>query len=214
MSEFLAPNPVTTDSDLPEWLEDISGQKSDAEHHAVQRRFSTFTVVSFLIIVGLLAILGYALYLRGKSQPTHGPAPAFSLTMFEHDAMTMSGEKISLKDLRGQAIVVNFWASFCIPCQQEAPMLERVWNDYKDQGVVFLGINTEDPLSDAIAYLNQYQVTYPNAPDQGGRIEKEYRITGIPETFVIDTNGNIVQHFMSQPSERELRAEIETALNS
>ncbi len=214
MSDSLAPNPNPTDSDLPEWLEAVAGQKPDASAETVERRFSTFTVVSFLVILVLLGILGYALYLRSQSQPTHGPAPSFSLTMFDYEGMAMSGERVSLKDLRGQAVVVNFWASFCIPCQQEAPMLERVWNDYRDQGVVFLGINTEDPLSDALDYLAQYQVTYPNAPDQGGRIEKEYRITGIPETFVIDTEGNIVQHFLSQPSERELRAEIENALNS
>ena len=205
-------NNLASEPELPDWLEQIAGDTPQAQADTVERRFSTFSIVSFLVIAGLLLFIGYALYLRGKSQPTSGPAPTFSITMYDADQLAMNGEKVALKDLQGKAVVINFWASFCIPCQDEAPMLERVWNDYRDQGVVFLGINTEDPATDALDYLAQYQITYPNAPDEGGKIEKKYRITGIPETFVIDTQGNIVQHFMSQPSERELRAQIDRAL--
>lgn len=91
-------------------------------------------------------------------------------------------------------------------------MLERVWNDYRDRGVIFLGINTDDPLKNALDYLVEYQITYPNAPDVGERVEEAYRITGIPETFVINTRGEIVRHFLSEPNERDLRAAIERAL--
>jgi len=91
-------------------------------------------------------------------------------------------------------------------------LLERVWNDYRDRGVIFLGVNTEDPLKEALDYLIEYEITYPNAPDQGGRMEEAYRITGIPETFVINTQGEIVRHFLSEPNERDLRNAIERAL--
>jgi cytochrome c biogenesis protein CcmG/thiol:disulfide interchange protein DsbE len=134
--------------------------------------------------------------------------------MYDFNQIAMSGQQVRLKDLRGKAVVVNFWASYCDPCKIEAPMLERVWNDYKDQGVVFLGLNTNDPLKNALDYLTQYGITYPNAPDEGSRIEDAYRITGIPETFVISTQGKIVRHFMSEPNERELRDMIDQALRS
>jgi cytochrome c biogenesis protein CcmG/thiol:disulfide interchange protein DsbE len=109
-------------------------------------------------------------------------------------------------------VVLNFWASYCEPCKDEAPVFERVWREYRDQNVVFLGINTDDIESDAMAYLDRYEITYPNAPDVGGHIEDDYRITGIPETFIIDAEGNVSRHFISAVREGELRAEIEDAL--
>ncbi len=199
-------------SDLPDWLAQIAGKSEEARPQQVQQRVSMFTVVAGLITIGLLIVIGYALWQRSQATPTEGPAPDFAVTMFEFDQMAMSGESVTLAGLRGQAVVVNFWASYCVPCQKEAPMLERVWNDYRDRGVIFLGINTEDPLKEALDYLVEYGVTYPNAPDRGGHMEDAYRITGIPETFVISTQGEIVQHFLSEPNERDLRDAIERAL--
>lgn len=212
MTDHDAVQPVQDQDDLPDWLAEVAGEKPVAESQQVAQRFSTFNVIAGLIIVALLGVIGYALYQRSQSQPTAGPAPDFTVTMYDFDQIAMSGEHVSLKDLRGKAVVINFWASFCIPCQKEAPMLERVWNDYRDRGVIFLGINTEDPLKNALDYLVEYQITYPNAPDQGGRMEGAYRITGIPETFVINTRGEIVRHFLSEPNERDLRAAIDRAL--
>ncbi|MCZ7541487.1 MAG: TlpA family protein disulfide reductase [Anaerolineae bacterium] len=201
-------------ADLPDWLAQIAGGGEEAKPQQVRQRFSMFTVVAGLVTVGLLIVIGYALWQRSKATPTEGPAPDFAVTMYEFNQMAMSGESASLAGLRGKAVVVNFWASYCVPCQQEAPMLERVWNDYRDRGVIFLGINTEDPLKEALDYLVEYKVTYPNAPDQGGRMEKAYRITGIPETFVISTQGEIVRHLLSVPNERDLRNAIDRALES
>jgi cytochrome c biogenesis protein CcmG, thiol:disulfide interchange protein DsbE len=212
MTENASHEAAAAQSDLPEWLQDVTGEKEPGSVQVAQK-ISTFGVVALFVIVGLLGVIGYALYQRSQATPTEGPAPDFSVSMFDFDRIAMSGETVGLQDLRGQAVVINFWASYCIPCQQEAPMLERVWNDYREQGVVFLGINTEDPLKEALDYLVEYEITYPNAPDKGARIEKAYRITGIPETFVINTEGEIVRHFLSEPTERDLRAEIERALN-
>ncbi|MGQ9849628.1 MAG: TlpA family protein disulfide reductase [Aggregatilineaceae bacterium] len=212
MTDHDAVPPVQDQTDLPDWLAEVAGEKPVAESQQVAQRFSTFNVIAGLIIVALLGVTGYALYQRSQSQPTAGPAPDFTVTMYDFDQIVMSGERVSLKDLRGQAVVINFWASFCVPCQKEAPMLERVWNDYRDRGVIFLGINTDDPLKNALDYLVEYQITYPNAPDVGERVEEAYRITGIPETFVINTRGEIVRHFLSEPNERDLRAAIDRAL--
>jgi cytochrome c biogenesis protein CcmG/thiol:disulfide interchange protein DsbE len=208
------PHAAAQQPDLPEWLREIAGDEPDSAAGQVQQKISTFGVVSILVILGLLGVIAYALYKRSQTQPTSGPAPAFAVTMYDFDQIAMSGQRVQLKDLRGKAVVVNFWASYCDPCKTEAPMLERVWNDYRDQGVVFLGLNTNDPLKNALDYLTQYGITYPNAPDEGSHIEDAYRITGIPETFVISPQGKIVRHFMSEPNERELRDVIDQALKS
>ena len=206
------------DAELPEWLQEVTEEareKAPAADRPVQQRISTSSVVMMLGVLVVIALLGYAMIERERQRntPKSGPAPDFEVTMFDYAPMVMSGETVSLESLRGQAIVINFWASYCVPCQQEAPMLERLWREYRDQGVIFLGINTEDPLKEALDYLARYGITYPNAPDNGARMETAYRITGIPETFVINTKGEIVQHFLSEPNERDFRASIERALS-
>jgi cytochrome c biogenesis protein CcmG/thiol:disulfide interchange protein DsbE len=192
--------------ELPDWLQEVAGEKKQTG--AVPQRISTFGVVAVLFIVALLIVIGYALYQRSLSQPTTGPAPTFSITTYG------DRESIALADLKGKVVVINFWASWCVPCQDEAPLLEEMWREYKDRGVVFLGVNTDDIESKALAYLDEYDVTYPNAPDVGGKIEDQYRITGVPETFIVDPNGEISHHFIAPVNERDLRAEIDLALAS
>jgi cytochrome c biogenesis protein CcmG/thiol:disulfide interchange protein DsbE len=199
----------TGQSDLPEWLEQVTGEAPPAR---VQQKLSPMTVALILVAIGLLAIVGFALYERNRETPTAGPAPAFSVTIWNLDRLAMAGQRVSLDSLKGKTIVLNFWASWCIPCQQEAPMFERVWNDYKDQGVVFLGVDADDTDSAAFDYIEKYNLTYPHAPDQGGRMTKAYRTTGYPETFIINGDGQIMRHFISSPNEAELRSEIERAM--
>ena len=214
MSENQLTDNVSQQPDLPDWLEQVASGQPREGAEPVQQRFSAFGVTAILIIVGLLFVIGYALYQRNQATPTEGPAPKFSVTVFDVEQLERRGELLNLADFQGNVVVLNFWASYCLPCRDEAPMLERVWREYKDQGVVFLGINTDDIERDALAYLKEFGVTYPNAPDQGGRIEDQYRITGIPETFVSNAEGEITWHIPAPVGERELRAEIERALES
>jgi len=200
--------------ELPDWLRDATDDAPASPAGQVQQRFSTFGVVAILVAFGVLVVIGYALYQRSQKTPNKGPAPHFAVTMFDFDQIAMPGEHVELKDLRGKVVVINFWASYCEPCKVEAPMLERVWQDYKGQDVVLLGIDTNDPLKNALDYLEEYGITYPNAPDQGGHIEDAYRITGIPETFVVNKQGEIMQHYISTPNESDLRNQIERALES
>lgn len=208
------------DEALPEWLRKATGDDSppvDAANPAaepVQQRVSSMGVMLMLLAVGLLVVVGYALYDRSRETPTEGPAPDFAISVWEMDRLALAGQNLDLAALEGQTIVLNFWASWCIPCQQEAPMFERVWQEYADRGVVFLGVNTEDTDSAVFEYIDEFDLTYPHAPDRGGRMEEAYRITGIPETFIINGDGEIMHHFISSPNEADLRAEIDRALNS
>jgi cytochrome c biogenesis protein CcmG/thiol:disulfide interchange protein DsbE len=137
-----------------------------------------------LVWGGLLVLLTIlALGLRRTQQ---GPVaigdriPSFTLTTFQ-------GEEIALKDLQGKVVVLNFWASWCKPCEQEAADLEAAWRFYEPRGdVVFLGVDYVDTEPEALAYLEKFDITYTNGPDLGTRISQAFRIQGVPETYIID----------------------------
>ncbi len=144
-----------------------------------------------LVWVGLLGFLTIlALGLRRSQQ---GPVsigdrvPNFSLSAFE-------GQQIHLKDQAGKVVVVNFWASWCKPCEQEAADLEAAWRSYQPRGdVLFLGVDYVDTEPEARAYLQKFNITYPNGPDLGTRISQAFRIKGVPETYIIDQEGVLRQ---------------------
>lgn len=140
--------------------------------------------------VGIIALL--VLVATGLFRSSQGPVaigqqvPNFTLTTFE-------GEQISLTDLQGKVVVMNFWASWCTPCAQEAADLEAAWRYYEPRGdVIFLGVNWTDTEPEAMKYMNEFDITYPSGPDLGTRIADRFRITGVPETYIIDQNGTLV----------------------
>ena len=115
-----------------------------------------------------------------------GDAPPFTFTTFE-------GETISLDDLRGQGVVLNFWASWCDPCRDEAALLENTWRREQGNGIVFIGLDYLDQEPAAKAYLAEFGITYPNGPDLRSDAARRYGIKGVPETFFIDPEGNITE---------------------
>lgn len=136
-------------------------------------------------VLGLLALLGF-----GQIRASQGPvavgsrAPDFTLTTFD-------GQQIDTAALRGQVLVVNFWASWCKPCEQEALELELAHQFYKDQGVVFIGVDFVDIEREALGYLERFEITYPNGPDLGTEISQAFRTQGVPETFVVGLDGRV-----------------------
>jgi cytochrome c biogenesis protein CcmG, thiol:disulfide interchange protein DsbE len=143
------------------------------------------------IIVGIAAafvtILGWRLVQTNTSEHrADGTAPTLVFTTFE-------GETISLDDLKGKGVVVNFWASWCDPCRDEAVLLEQTWRREKDNGIIFLGLDYLDQEPAALAYLEEFDVTYPNGPDLRSEIARRYGIKGVPETFFISPEGKIVE---------------------
>ncbi len=101
------------------------------------------------------------------------------------------GPPVALTALRGHPVVINFWASWCVPCREEAPLLEQVSKEYRDRGVVVLGIDTQDLEAPARAFLARYGITYPNVRDPDGSVSRLFGATGVPETFFVSADGKI-----------------------
>lgn len=139
----------------------------------------------------------------GRLQP--GPAPDFDLQLF-------SGGSFRLSEQRGNPVVVNFWASWCPPCRQEAPALERAWRRYRDRGVVVIGVDIWDAEQDARGFLRELGITYPNGPDPGGKIVVDYGLTGIPETFFVRPDGTMARRWIGPLTDEQLSALIDELL--
>ena len=113
------------------------------------------------------------------------PAPAFELP-------TLDGGTVDSADWRGDVVVVNFWASWCVPCREEAPELEAFAEQWRDRGVRLVGIVYNDEESEAAAFRDRYGLTYPQALDPGGRAAIDFGVFGVPETYVIAADGTVM----------------------
>lgn len=139
---------------------------------------------AFGLLFALLALLAWGLVTNQSGPRSQGPAPDFTLSTFD-------GQEITLSDFRGQVVVINFWASWCPPCRDEAAYLESTWRSYKEQGVIFLGVDYVDTEREALAYIEEFDISYPNGPDLRTRISQAYRIRGVPETFFVAKDGTL-----------------------
>ena len=147
------------------------------------------TAIWRLVIIGILLafiwFLAFVLYRQNTTERrASGLAPNFAFTTF-------AGEKITLDDLKGKGVVLNFWASWCDPCRAEAALLEAAWRTEKEKGIVFVGLDYLDQDHKAKAYLQEFNITYPNGPDLGSKAYNQYGARGVPETFFISPQGEI-----------------------
>jgi len=154
---------------------------------------STSLWVNILIWIGILALLGllaYSLLSKASLISIGDEIPDFSFTTFEGFEYEGSA-KFSLSQLRGKVVLINFWASWCKPCEGEAADLEQAWRHYQPEGkVVFLGVDYVDTEPEARAYLAKFDISFPNGPDLGTRISQIFsRNLGVPETYILDENG-------------------------
>ncbi len=174
------------------------------------RRFLIPGVV-ILVIAGFAALLAVGLFMKEPLTGASGaarvsrPASDFTLPLF-------NGGEITLSSLRGKPVVINFWASWCPPCREEAPILEKVWRLYREKGVTFIGVDLQDTEAEALAYIEEFDITYPNGPDLDGRITIDYGVGGIPVTFFIDGEGMIISRWVGAINENMLVERIEELL--
>jgi cytochrome c biogenesis protein CcmG/thiol:disulfide interchange protein DsbE len=144
----------------------------------------------WLLLTGLLVLVGLGLKRAqvGTVQPGD-QVPDFNLALFSGYEYEGKSE-VRLSDLRGKVVVINFWASWCKPCEQEAAALETAWKHYQPtRQVVFIGVDYVDTEPAARMFMEKFGNTYPNGADIGTRISQMFRIKGVPETYIVDTQG-------------------------
>jgi cytochrome c biogenesis protein CcmG/thiol:disulfide interchange protein DsbE len=157
------------------------------------------------VVALLIALLGWEISRaeqgRGLSAAvTDGKAPrapGFTLDSLDGE------EQISLADFRGRPVVLNFWASWCGPCKDEAPMLQSAWERYRGRGLVVLGIDAQDLSVDGRRFAERYALTYPLVYDGNGSTLGRYGLTGFPETWFVSRNGRLVGEHVSGPLDEE-----------
>jgi cytochrome c biogenesis protein CcmG/thiol:disulfide interchange protein DsbE len=166
-------------------------------------------LVAASVVLGLLALFAWALTRDPMLIPTPligKEAPLFTLELFE-------GGTFRLEEQRGKVVVLNVWASWCYPaCWNEAPRLEAAWRQYRDQGVVLVGLNYQDREADARAFIQRFDKTFPNGPDKGSKIAIPYGVYGVPETFFIGHDGRIYAKHIGEISGETLGAKIAEGL--
>ena len=159
-----------------------------------RRRMLIFCVVS-LVNVGLLALILTQLLTpapHSGSDPLVGhAAPNFSLAMLRPNSRNSA---LALSNFKGKPVVLNFWASWCDPCKEEAPLLESSWKQVQAQGkdVVFLGIDFQDLNNAGISFLKLNSITYPTVLDADGSVAIKYGVTSLPQTIFINRNGTVM----------------------
>jgi len=144
-------------------------------------RSRSFRILLALVpALAFIAILWFALARTGSQAVSGNAAPSFELALLDGSGV-LTDEK-----LKGKPVVINFWASWCIPCREEAPLLEKTWRAYKNDGVIFLGVNIKDAESDAKRFVDEFGITYPTVRDLDQSLTKDFGVKGLPETFFVD----------------------------
>ena len=172
-------------------------------------------ILIWVLLIGLLAIV--AMGLRRAQQGTVQPGQkidSFSLPLYSGYQLDGKNE-IKLEDLRGKVVVLNFWASWCKPCEQEAAEMQAAWKEYEPTGkVVFLGADYVDTEPNARVYLKKFGISYANVPDLATKISQYFRIKGVPETYFIDQEG-VLRYVQVGPftSAAQIRSQIDSLLN-
>jgi cytochrome c biogenesis protein CcmG/thiol:disulfide interchange protein DsbE len=171
-----------------------------------QRRLLTLTAT--LILASFLSLLAYGLLTAGGSgtmardiaDGKRPPTPTIDLALLypprpdwqPRDRHILADSRVQTRELAGTPTLINIWASWCVPCRQEAQVLEEAAAGHPS--VRFVGLNVRDANREAIAFLRRYQTTYPNLDDPNDQAWHAFQLTGVPESFLIDAAGRIVYH--------------------
>jgi cytochrome c biogenesis protein CcmG/thiol:disulfide interchange protein DsbE len=176
----------------------------------IQRR-----LFSALILVAGLAWIFLSADRAGTSTAGAIPAPRQGFLAPDFSLKTIDGESLTLSDLHGQAVLVNLWATWCPPCRAEMPVIQNLYEEYKDQGLVVLAVNMtyQDDYNAIGPFVKEYQLSFPILLEETGEVAKKYELRSLPSSFFIDRDGIIQEVVIGGPmSEALLRTRIESIL--
>lgn len=182
-----------------------------------------------LTLAGVAALIGLLAFGLLRSAPDDtidqsladgqpAAAPGFALALLQEGRLpaslsrevgaALADGEVSLDELRGTPVVLNFWASWCVPCREEAPLLARSWRRYGPHGVLFVGLNMQDLTDDADRFMREFDNDYLNVRDPTDATALDWGVTGIPETFFITPGGKVVSHAIGVASGEQMRAGV------
>jgi cytochrome c biogenesis protein CcmG/thiol:disulfide interchange protein DsbE len=183
-------------------------------------------IAGVLAAVAFVALLAYGLTTKATnstiddalSRGESVAAPGFTLSSLAEGrdagdawAKAASDGDVSLSELRGTPLVLNFWASWCDPCRAEAKVLEKAWKQQSGSDVLFLGLDAQDAREDARDFISQFGLTFPHVRDPGNDTQRAWGVTGLPETYFIAADGSVVGHVIGTVDDAQLRDGIAAA---
>ena len=153
--------------------------------------------------VAAACLIAFGLLTTSCKEEDGQRAPDFTLK-------SLDGKEVSLSDLRGKTVLIDFWATWCPPCRRALPHIQKLHEDYRDRGLVVLGINTESP-DKPIAFMKQNGYTFTTLSDPGGKVTQAYGVTGIPTTYIVDRRGMVSSVSVGLTPEADLRRALAKA---
>lgn len=164
---------------------------------------SARALLATLAVLAVIALLGFGLLSKGETKIAVGePVP-------DRELPVLAGPgRASIGDYRGRWVLVNLWASWCGPCRQEVPELERFARRFRQQGLTVVGINVQDNSDDALAFLREYEPSYPQLRSVGEERSDAFGSTGVPENFLVDPNGRLALIWRGPVDERVLEERV------
>ena len=162
----------------------------------------------FAGLIALLALLTWGVV----KPPSNVASPLAGKPATDFAVETFDGRRVSLAQFRGRPVVLNFFASWCLACRDEALVLEEGWQKYGPRGAVFIGVAVSDRREDSLAFIRRYGKTYLLAPDTGGAISLDYGLFGVPETVFISPEGRILEKTIGPVTRELLAARLEPYL--
>lgn len=179
------------------------------------RKRNLIILTSMVPLTALFVLLGWALAQSGGNpggfgiNSKFGEIPVDQRHAPEFAAEGLDGKTVSLSELRGKVVMLDFWSSWCPPCRREAPALAEVYREYEGRDIEFIGVAIWDDREDVGRHVKEFDLTYPNLLDDKGKIAIDYGVAGIPEKFFIDTEGILVQRFVGPIKTEALRAALD-----
>lgn len=164
---------------------------------------SARSFLAFMAVLAVIGLLGFGLLSKGAAEVAVGdPVP-------DRELPRLRGEGTgSIADLRGRWVLVNLWASWCGPCREETPVLERFHRRHRDEGLTVLGIDVQDNSADALAFLREYPTSYPQLRSVGDERSDAFGSTGVPESFLVDPQGRLALIWRGPVDDRFLRERV------
>lgn len=166
-------------------------------------------LVAVILMLGMLYTV-YTNFFLNKETIAKGHEQ--NQTAYDFTLQDLEGSEISLSDFKGNGVVLNFWATYCPPCEKEMPYLNNVYQEYKEKGIKILAVNAKEPRIIVSPYVEEKNLSFPILLDRTGTTIDQYKILNLPVTFFIDEDGVIIEKFSGELTEKKIRSSVESII--